>query len=123
MYQSDLSASDEQATNSQGFNGRILTLLTSEELEQGPCLPGLENIPVSYTHLALLRPDQVLMELKAPGAIPLWMVRLLTEMEMCIRDRLSGGPGGAGQALRHPYPDAHRPLRIGRPHRGAQCRG
>ena len=29
---------------------------------------------------ALLRPDQVLMELKAPGAIPLWMVRLLTEM-------------------------------------------
>ena len=28
-----------------------------------------------------------------------------------------------GQALRHPYPDAHRPLRIGRPHRGAQCRG
>ena len=37
--------------------------------------------------------------------------------------RLSGGPGGAGQALRHPYPDAHRPLRIGRPHRGAQCRG
>ena len=55
MYQSALSASDEQATNSQGFNGRILTLLTSEELEQGPCLPGLENIlchtPVSYTHL------------------------------------------------------------------------
>ena len=43
MYQSALSASDEQATNSQGFNGRILTLLTSEELEQGPCLPGLEN--------------------------------------------------------------------------------
>ena len=40
MYQSALSASDEQATNSQGFNGRILTLLTSEELEQGPCLPG-----------------------------------------------------------------------------------
>ena len=37
MYQSALSASDEQATNSQGFNGRILTLLTSEELEQGPC--------------------------------------------------------------------------------------
>ena len=34
MYQSALSASDEQATNSQGFNGRILTLLTSEELEQ-----------------------------------------------------------------------------------------
>ena len=24
---------------------------------------------------------------------------------------------------KHPYPDAHRPLRIGRPHRGAQCRG
>ena len=32
MYQSALSASDEQATNSLGFNGRILTLLTSEEL-------------------------------------------------------------------------------------------
>lgn len=29
---------------------------------------------------ALLRPDQVLMELKAPGAIPLWMVHILTEM-------------------------------------------
>ena len=29
---------------------------------------------------ALLRPDQVLMELKAPGAIPLWMVHLLTEL-------------------------------------------
>lgn len=28
----------------------------------------------------LLSPDQVLMELKAPGAIPLWMVHLLTEM-------------------------------------------
>ena len=27
------------------------------------------------------------------------------------------------RAKRHPYPDAHRPLRIGRPHRGAQCRG
>ena len=31
---------------------------------------------------ALLGPDQVLMELKAPGAIPLWMVRLLTEMRL-----------------------------------------
>ena len=31
---------------------------------------------------ALLEPDQVLMELKAPGAIPLWMVRLLTEMRL-----------------------------------------
>ena len=51
MYQSALSASDEQATNSQGFNGRILTLLTSEELEQGPCLPGLENI-LCHTPLA-----------------------------------------------------------------------
>lgn len=30
----------------------------------------------------LLEPDQVLMELKAPGAIPLWMVRLLTEMRL-----------------------------------------
>ncbi len=29
---------------------------------------------------SLLRPDHLLMELKAPGAIPLWMVRLLTEM-------------------------------------------
>lgn len=38
-------------TNSQGFNGRILTLLTSEELEQGPCLPGLENI-LCHTPLA-----------------------------------------------------------------------
>lgn len=28
----------------------------------------------------LLKPDQVLMELKAPGAIPLWMVDLLTDM-------------------------------------------
>lgn len=28
----------------------------------------------------LLKPEQVLMELKAPGAIPLWMVSLLTEM-------------------------------------------
>ena len=31
---------------------------------------------------ALLRPDQILMELKAPGAIPLWMVHLLTEMAL-----------------------------------------
>ena len=54
MYQSALSASDEQATNSQGFNGRILTLLTSEELEQGPCLPGLENI-LCHTPLARVR--------------------------------------------------------------------
>ena len=30
--------------------------------------------------IPLLGPDQVLMELKVPGAIPLWMVRLLTEM-------------------------------------------
>lgn len=30
----------------------------------------------------LLSPDQVLMELKAPGAIPLWMVHLLTEMRL-----------------------------------------
>lgn len=30
----------------------------------------------------LLGPDQMLMELKAPGAIPLWMVRLLTEMRL-----------------------------------------
>lgn len=30
----------------------------------------------------LLRPDQVLMELKAPGAIPLWMVHMLTEMRL-----------------------------------------
>ena len=51
MYQSALSASDEQATISQGFNGRIWTRLTSEELEQGPCLPGLENI-LCHTPLA-----------------------------------------------------------------------
>ena len=31
---------------------------------------------------ALLGPDQILMELKAPGAIPLWMVHLLTEMAL-----------------------------------------
>lgn len=31
---------------------------------------------------ALLGPNQVLMELKAPGAIPLWMVRLLTELRL-----------------------------------------
>ena len=29
---------------------------------------------------ALLGPDRMLMELKAPGAIPLWMVHLLTEL-------------------------------------------
>ena len=30
----------------------------------------------------LLGPDQMLMELKAPGAIPLWMVHLLTELSL-----------------------------------------
>ena len=30
----------------------------------------------------LLGPDQMLMELKAPGAIPLWMVHLLTELRL-----------------------------------------
>ncbi|MBS6517304.1 MAG: polyphosphate polymerase domain-containing protein [Clostridium sp.] len=30
----------------------------------------------------LLKTGQVLMELKAPGAIPLWMVRLLTDMKL-----------------------------------------
>ena len=42
MYQSALSASGKQASDSQNCNGHILTLLTSEELEQEPCLPGLE---------------------------------------------------------------------------------
>lgn len=32
--------------------------------------------------MPLLKDNQVLMELKAPGAIPLWMVRILTDMEL-----------------------------------------
>ena len=51
MYQSALSASGEQASDSQNCNGHILTLLTSEELEQEPCLPGLEDI-LCHTPLA-----------------------------------------------------------------------
>ena len=51
MYQSALSASGEQASDSQNCNGHILTLLTSEELEQDPCLPGLEDI-LCHTPLA-----------------------------------------------------------------------
>ena len=51
MYQSALSASGKQASDSQNCNGHILTLLTSEELEQEPCLPGLEDI-LCHTPLA-----------------------------------------------------------------------
>ena len=34
------------------------------------------------------------------------------ELGIYENERLAGGPGGAGQALRNPHPDAHRPLRI-----------
>lgn len=59
---------------------------------------------------SLLPPDQILMEIKIPGAAPVWLARLLSEIGAfptsfskygtCYRQNLLGRPGNTGREVR-----------------------